>query len=89
MTSLDAVIRMIDDETKVIPGHGPLSNKAELVAYRAMIGEAVDRVRSLRDAGNSLESTVEAKPLAGFDRGEGFIGPDQFVTAIYRSLESE
>ena len=89
MTSLDAVIRMIDDETKVIPGHGPLSNKAELVAYRAMIGEAVDRVRSLRDAGNSLESTVAAKPLAGFDRGEGFIGPDQFVTAIYRSLENK
>lgn len=89
MNSLDAVIRMIDEETKVIPGHGPMSNKAELVAYRAMIGEAVDRVRALRDAGNSLEEAVAAKPLADWDRGEGFIGPDQFVTAIYTSLEAE
>ncbi|UOR14874.1 MBL fold metallo-hydrolase [Qipengyuania aquimaris] len=87
MNSLDAVIRMIDDETKVIPGHGPMSNKAELVAYRAMMGDAVSRVRALRDAGNSVEEAVAAKPLAGFNRGEGFIGPDEFVTAIYTSLE--
>ncbi len=88
MTSLDAVIRLIDDETKVIPGHGPMSNKAELVAYRAMIGDAVDRIRALRDGGSTLEETVAAKPLADFDRGEGFIGPDQFVTAVYESLEA-
>ena len=88
MNSLDQVIRMIDDETKVIPGHGPMSNKAELIAYRAMIGQAVDLVRDLHANGNTLEETVAAKPLAGFDRGEGFIGPDAFVEAIYRSLEA-
>ena len=87
MTSLDGIIRMIDDETRVIPGHGPMSNKAELVAYRAMIGDAVARVQALKDAGNSLEQTVAAKPLDGFDRGEGFIDADGFVTAIYRSMD--
>ena len=86
MNSLDTVIRMIDDETKVIPGHGPMSNKAELVAYRAMIGQAVELVRGLKDDGNSLEQTVAAAPLAEFDRGEGFVDADGFVTAIYRSL---
>lgn len=54
MNSLDAVIRMIDDQTKVIPGHGPMSNKAELVAYRAMIGDAVARVKALKDNGRTL-----------------------------------
>ena len=88
MNSLDAVIRLIDDETKVIPGHGPMSNKAELVAYRAMIGNAVDRIRSLHDGGSTLEDAIAAKPLADFNRGEGFIGPDQFVTAVYESLEA-
>ena len=88
MNSLDAVIRMIDGETKVIPGHGPMSNKAELVAYRAMMGDAVERVKALRDGGSTLEQTVAAKPLAGFDRGEGFIDADGFVGAIYRSLEA-
>lgn len=86
MNTLDQVIRSIDDETKVIPGHGPMSNKAELLAYRAMVGRAVDLVRALKDEGKTLEETVAAKPLADFNRGEGFIGPDQFVTAIYESL---
>ncbi|MDC0886891.1 MBL fold metallo-hydrolase [Altererythrobacter sp.] len=86
MNSLDAVIRMIDDETKVIPGHGPMSNKAELVAYRQMMGEAVALVKALKDEGKTAEEAVAAKPFADFNRGEGFVGPDQFVQAIYASL---
>ena len=85
MRSLDLVIGMIDDKTKVIPGHGPMSNKAELVAYRAMIGEAVKRVEALRAQGKTLEEAVAAKPLASMNRGEGFIGPDAFVAAIWNS----
>ena len=86
MNSLDAVIRMIDDRTRVIPGHGPMSNKAELIAYRAMIGDAVARVKALKDAGKTLEEAVAAQPLADFNRGEGFISADAFVTAIWNSL---
>lgn len=85
MRSLDLVIAMIDSETKVIPGHGPMSNKAEMVAYRAMIGEAVKRVEALRAEGKTLEEAVAAKPLADFERGQGFIGEDAFVTAIWSS----
>ncbi|MDP5103710.1 MAG: MBL fold metallo-hydrolase [Erythrobacter sp.] len=85
MRSLDLAISMIDDQTKVIPGHGPMSNKAELVAYRAMIGAAVKQVEALKAAGMSLDEAVAAKPLDGFNRGQGFIGPDAFVTAIWNS----
>lgn len=85
MASLDLVIAMIDSETKVIPGHGPMSNKAEMVAYRAMIGEAVKRVEALRDEGKTLEEAVAAKPLADMGRNEGFIRDDAFVTAIWSS----
>ncbi|MEL6539890.1 MAG: MBL fold metallo-hydrolase [Pseudomonadota bacterium] len=86
MRSLDLVISMIDAETKVIPGHGPMSDKAELVAYRAMIGEAVKRVEALREEGKTLEEAVAAKPLADLDRNEGFIRDDAFVTAIWSSM---
>ena len=88
MNSLDAVIRMIDDDTAVIPGHGPMSNKAELVACRTMMGQAVERVRALKKSGMALEQAIAAAPLARFDRGEGFVSADEFVTAIYRSLEA-
>lgn len=86
MRSLDLVISMTDAETKVIPGHGPMSDKAELVAYRAMIGEAVKRVEALREEGKTLEEAVAAKPLADLDRNEGFIRDDAFVTAIWSSM---
>ncbi len=89
MRTLDVAIAMIDDDTKVIPGHGPMSDKAELVAYRAMIGETVRRVDALREQGMTLEEAVAAQPLADIDRGEGgFIDADAFVTAIWNSGES-
>lgn len=87
MGTLDVALAMIDDDTAVIPGHGPMSTKAELAAYRAMIGEAVSRVEALNEDGKSLEEAVAAKPLADFDRGEGFIDEDAFVTAIWQSIE--
>ena len=89
MSSHDLVISMIDSETKVIPGHGPMSNKAELVANRAMIGEAVSRVEALQAQDMSLEQAIASKPLADFDRGEGFVSADAFVTAIWQSIDAE
>jgi glyoxylase-like metal-dependent hydrolase (beta-lactamase superfamily II) len=88
MRSLDIVIAMIDDETKVIPGHGPMSNKAELVAYRAVMEEAVTRIDALKEAGMTLEEAIAAAPLADIDRGEGgFISADAFLTAVWNSEE--
>jgi cyclase len=83
MRTLDLVLSMIDGETKVIPGHGPMSNKAELAAFRAMIGQAVTRVEALHKSGKTLEQAVAAKPLADFNRETGFIKGDAFVTAIW------
>ncbi len=76
----------MDDDTKVIPGHGAMSNRAELIAYRNTIGEAVTRIRALRDTGSSLEEVQAAKPLDSFERGEGFIDADGFIAAVWNSL---
>lgn len=86
MRSLDLVLTMIDSETKVIPGHGPMSNKAELTAWRVMIGQSVERVEALHKDGKTLDQAVAAKPLADFNRESGFINGDAFVKAIWPSL---
>ncbi|BDI61133.1 MBL fold metallo-hydrolase [Qipengyuania nanhaisediminis] len=83
--TLDAVIAMIDDETRVIPGHGPMSNRGELIAYRAMIAESVARVEALRAQGHDLAEAVAAAPLADMDRDGGFVSGDAFVEAIWHS----
>ncbi|WFL77051.1 MBL fold metallo-hydrolase [Altererythrobacter arenosus] len=85
--SVDSALSLMDDETKVIPGHGPMSNKAELMAYRNAIGEAVTRIRALKQSGKTVEEAQAAKPLESFQRGEGFIGADAFIAAIWDSLD--
>jgi glyoxylase-like metal-dependent hydrolase (beta-lactamase superfamily II) len=87
MSTLDLVLQMIDDETKVIPGHGPMSNKAELTAYRAMIGQAVAQVETLHQQGMSLDEALATEPLSNIDRGQGFVSAAGFATAIWYSIE--
>lgn len=85
--SIDSAISMMDGNTRVIPGHGPMSNRAELIAYRNVVGEAVTRIKALKNSGTSLEDAIAAKPLDSFERGEGFISADAFVGAVWRSLD--
>lgn len=88
IAAVDRVLAMIDDRTKVIPGHGPLSDKAGLGAYRGMLAGIRDRVQAQARAGKSLQETVAANPSAEFDQvwGKGFLKPAQFVETVFRSL---
>ena len=88
IASLNLAIGMVDDETKIIPGHGPMSDKAGLVEYREMVVESVRRVTELHDGGMSLEDAQGTRPLDDFNRGGGFIDEDSFVGAIWATLEA-
>lgn len=88
LNSLARVIAMADDRTVIIPGHGELATRSDLIAYRTMIATAVDRVKALKGAGRSLDQAKAAKPLEGLRNAQGFISDDQFVDAIWASLEA-
>jgi len=89
ITSLDQAIAMTDADTVVIPGHGPLANRADLIAWRGMIATAVERVETLKKAGRTLDQAKAAKPVAGLaDTSNSFFPEDQFVEAIWGSLEA-
>lgn len=80
-----------NDTTRYIPGHGPVTGKAELAAYRAMIAEIVGKVRAGIAAKQSADQIVAAKPTAAYDAkwGTGFIKPDVLVRTIHTSLTSQ
>jgi glyoxylase-like metal-dependent hydrolase (beta-lactamase superfamily II) len=77
------------ENTQIIPGHGPLSNKANLAEYRDFLISARNNVQTLIDQGKSLEEAVAARPTAQWDAtlGEIFITPEQLVIFIYNSLK--
>jgi glyoxylase-like metal-dependent hydrolase (beta-lactamase superfamily II) len=88
IAAVELALSIADENTKVIPGHGPLSDKAGLSEYRDFLSEARDNVQALVEKGMSLEDTIAAKPTAKWDSilGEVWITPAQFVTFIYNSL---
>jgi glyoxylase-like metal-dependent hydrolase (beta-lactamase superfamily II) len=85
------VLPMIDDKTKVIPGHGQLSNKETLMAYRDMLTTIRDRIGRHVKAGDSLEKVLASSPTREFDAtwGKGFIKPDVFAKIVYGTLSKQ
>lgn len=89
---VDAVSRilpMLDDQSRVIPGHGPLSDKAGLIAYRDLLATISLRLKKLMTEGKTLEEIKAAKPTADFDEqwGKGFLKPDVWVEMVYSGLK--
>ena len=88
IAAADLGIKMADGATKIVPGHGPLSDRADLMKYRDMLTTVRDRVRKLKSSGRSLQDTIAAKPSADLDAawGKGFMQPNDFVTLVYNTV---
>jgi glyoxylase-like metal-dependent hydrolase (beta-lactamase superfamily II) len=84
----DKALALADDRTRVIPGHGPVSTRADLQAYRDMLAAIRDRVKPLVQAGKTPEQIAATRPTADFDArwGQSFIKPDVFLGLVVQSL---
>ena len=90
IAAVDRALAMTNDATKIIPGHGPLGDRASLVAYRKVLDTVRGRVSKLIAKKRTLAQVIAAKPLADYDEtwGKGFMKPDQFLTIVYASLSN-
>ena len=83
----EQTLEAIDEDTIVIPGHGPVTNYETLASYVSMVRTVRDRVQTMIDAGMSLEEVSAAKPTADFDAAHG---PEAaslgFVNRVYTDL---
>jgi cyclase len=88
VTASEQALKAVDASTKIVPGHGPLGDRAALDRYRTMLATVRDKVAALKASGKSLADTQAAKPSAAFDAawGGGFMGPDAFVALVYGTL---
>ncbi|MDH5275043.1 MAG: MBL fold metallo-hydrolase [Gammaproteobacteria bacterium] len=87
LAGLDQILGLVGPDTLVIPGHGPVAQRARLQDFRDMLATASSRVQKLKREGKSLEQAIAARPLADFDLewGKSFVKSDQFVTTLYNS----
>ncbi len=85
----NVILEKINDQTKIIPGHGPLSNKAELTAYRDMLVSVQSAIKPMIEAGKTLEEITAANPLKSFNEewGDGFLPPEKWLPIAYESMK--
>jgi glyoxylase-like metal-dependent hydrolase (beta-lactamase superfamily II) len=85
--NVEAILQRVGPQTKIIPGHGPLSSKEDLEVYLDMLRKTTAIVQERIDAGQDLEQIKEAGlPEEWAPWGEGFIKTDRWLETIHASL---
>ncbi|MFK8017187.1 MAG: MBL fold metallo-hydrolase [Gammaproteobacteria bacterium] len=91
MQAVKNVLTIANDDTRIIPGHGPLATKADLQEYLVMLEAAHDRVNAALNTRLTVSQLVFQKPMKDFDEkwGKGFMSPEQFIRIVYSDLANK
>jgi glyoxylase-like metal-dependent hydrolase (beta-lactamase superfamily II) len=83
------VLAIATDKTIIVPGHGPIGNRQQLVDFRDMLVAIRKNVAALKQQGKSLAEVIAAKPSAAYDAkyGQFVIGPDLFTKIVYDGIK--
>jgi cyclase len=86
LEAVDLIEKIAGPDTTLIPGHGTLVTKKDLLAYRAMLVDVLAKVKSLRDQGKSLKDVLAANLTAPYDKttlGDTQQSKDRFITEVF------
>lgn len=88
IAALDAAVGLCDEETVVMPGHGPISSREDIQALVDMLRDSKSRVEALIDEGKTLDQVIEAAPLNDYaqDWAWQFINEPIFTEILYTNL---
>jgi cyclase len=86
--SIDQILARTDEQTKIVPGHGPVTTRANLQDYRDMLVQVRQRVKDLVAAGKTMDEVVAAVPTKDFDArwASGYVTPEVFTRMVFGSL---
>jgi cyclase len=86
--NVDKAIAALPDDVKVIPGHGPLSSKADVRKFTAMLRECVELVQAAIESGKTLEQMKSENVLEKYDAlGQGLVKTPAFIELIHAELQ--
>jgi cyclase len=88
IAATDAYMKLTNAKTRIVPGHGPIADKAALIEYRTMLVTARDRMAKLVKEGKSEDDVVAAKPFADLDTkwAPTDLAARNFIRVVYHSL---
>ncbi len=76
------------DKTIIIPGHGPVGDKSQLLEYCDMLVDIRENVAGLKQRGMTVKQVVAARPTAKYDAkwGQFVIDPESFTGMVYEGV---
>ncbi len=88
LTEVSDLAERIDGTWTIIPGHGPVCGRAELIEYRDMLATSIERVAAAVEAGKDFETLFGESPLNDFGAswGAGYMDPERFLKVLYQDL---
>jgi len=88
IAAVNANLKKATAETIIIPGHGPRGNKKELEAYGEMLNTITDKIKTLKNRGNTISEVVAAKPTKVYDEKYGnlIVNGDWFARLVYNGV---
>ena len=91
ITCLDKVMNLMDENTKVIPGHGNLCTKADVKKYRDRLAHIRDEVASALKKGKKVEELAGLPIASTYDAewGKGFVKGKDFVLVVADGVKSD
>ena len=90
LQNVESVLKVIRDDAKVIPGHGPLADKAALRAFGDMLRGSIDAVAAAVKAGKTLDQMKQEKILAPWEKwGAGFVSTDRYLEILSNDLRKK
>lgn len=89
LAASEQIIALADEQTKIIPGHGPVGSRDELIHYRDMLSQVLTTLGALKKQGKLLEQVIYLQPIASLDAewGDGFFSSEKWLEIIYSGLE--
>ena len=83
-----AFLAAANEQTKVVPGHGALATRADVVGFHAMLATSKERVEKLHNAGKSEDDVLKARPLKDYDAvwGPTDQAAESHLKNVYRSF---
>jgi glyoxylase-like metal-dependent hydrolase (beta-lactamase superfamily II) len=82
------MLELIPDDAKIIPGHGPLATKKDLLTFQATLNDTIGIIRKSAAEGKTLQETQAAGLPAQYDSwGKAFVSTKSWITVIYNSAK--
>lgn len=90
LRAIEAALMITDADTKIIPGHGTMAEKSDLLKYYQMLTTMYDRVKREVAAGKSVDEIKAAGLTEDYpDWGSGFINDERIIDIIWTDIDSQ